>query len=531
MKKYSRFMAGVALGSILLSFFSTSASADDENWERRKKSFQPSSTIHLLSNHSNDHVKNRQAIVKTTLSNEELVKRFGVTIADSSSILGKENLTVVRIPEKLNYEGTLRKLKRSAHIESAEPDYMVKKMSNDPYYSYQWPLPKMKVPNAWLGLSPKARIKVAVIDSGVDYTHPDLEGRVLSGYDTYDEDSDPMDYDGHGTAVAGVIAATVNNGIGMAGINPYADILPVRVGDEEGMSTSDCVEGIYYAISQKADVINMSYGGSEYEDIEYDAIRSAYEKGIVLVAASGNEDDAVGYPAAYPEVLSVGASTPNDGIADFSNYGELLDIVAPGTDVLTAAIDGEYDYFDGTSFSAPIVSGLASLILAEEPSLYPDDVEYLLESSAYLPAKYKGKWNQYYGYGRADALKPFYTKLPSLKNDVGDRRSKAKKVTVGKQYSDKFDTPSDVDWFTFKVSKKTNVRVDVSGVAGINSTVWIDKYSNGRVINEKPHDARGLNGKESFTASLTAGTYYLTVYDNNYHWAKDPYSIKVTAVK
>jgi subtilisin family serine protease len=168
---------------------------------------------------------------------------------------------------------------------------------------------------------------------------------------------------GHGTAVAAIIAAKTNNNIGIAGINPQAKILPIRVGDLKGAYDSDAIAGIYYAIKNNAKVINISIRGSQFSELYFEAVFEAYKKGIVVVASSGNEGKQkkpVTYPAAYPTVISVGSTNPKDQRSNFSNYGLKLDLAAPGEKIITAGLNSKYIEAAGTSFSAPIVSGVAT---------------------------------------------------------------------------------------------------------------------------------------------------------------------------
>ncbi|CAM3531856.1 S8 family serine peptidase [Marinicrinis lubricantis] len=215
-----------------------------------------------------------------------------------------------------------------------------------------------------------APLTVAVIDTGVDLQHEDLQASIVAGYDFVDGDNDPDDdEDGHGTHVAGIIAALDNNGIGVAGVASGTKLMPIRVLGPEGGTTADLASGIDWAVSAGADLINLSLGGEMDSRAVHDAVRHAVNGGVLVIAAAGNESSAVVYPAAYEEVVAVAALMPTrNGLraADFSNYGSEIDVSAPGVSILSTLPNNIYGYADGTSMAAPIITGLAALLLAED---------------------------------------------------------------------------------------------------------------------------------------------------------------------
>ncbi len=273
-------------------------------------------------------------------------------------------------------------------------------------------------------------IIVAVIDTGLDYYHPDLHpdnvyfnpGEVLNGRDDdgngyvddvlgwnfVDGNGNPWDQAGHGTHVAGVIAARTGNGEGITGMHPAARILPIKALNFIGQGRASRVaEAIYYAVAQGARVINLSLGGEQHSQAARRAIEYAHGKGVVVVVAAGNEgrDIAGAGPAALEQVITVGASGLDDRRAAFSNHGEALDLVAPGVDILSlrarrtdvalmAETEGyragsnfvgpqaRYYRVSGTSFATPFVSGAAAVILSRHPELDPTAVKRMLVHSA-----------------------------------------------------------------------------------------------------------------------------------------------------
>ncbi len=280
------------------------------------------------------------------------------------------------------------------------------KAVNDPGYRYEWDISYTEADKAWSLVKQKREVKVAVLDTGVDYTHPDLKDRVLKdkGYNFVDNDSETMDDNGHGTHVSGIIAASANNNIGVSGITGTLNIkiLPVKVLDENGEGeVSNIVKGIKYAVDNGADIINLSFGtNSKSKEIE-EAINYAKSKGVFVVAAAGNdgESDDNSSPAS-DGAFAVAAMDYNYKTADFSDYGSCVKISAPGEEILST-VPGGYEAWDGTSMAAPIVSGIAAMVKAEDPNLSPSQMEDVLDSTA-KDIMIKGK-DQHSGYGLIDA--------------------------------------------------------------------------------------------------------------------------------
>jgi len=288
----------------------------------------------------------------------------------------------------------------------------------DPYRSQQWDFSKIKVANAWQK-STGADVTVAVIDTGVDAAHPDLNGNVLSGYDaianTAGTSSDP---NGHGTHVAGTIAAVTGNGVGVSGIAPDTKILPVRVLDANGSGyMSDTAEGIIWAADHGADVINMSLGSTSKVTAVSNAIAYARSKGVVVVAAAGNSRTSgspTSYPAADEGVIGVAATDSADAVAYYSNAGSYVDVAAPGSSILSTyptALGMSYGSMSGTSMASPHVAAVAALIRAYQPALTPDAVQAALQTSA-VDLGPAGRDNDF-GYGRIDAAAALAAVSPS----------------------------------------------------------------------------------------------------------------------
>ena len=266
-------------------------------------------------------------------------------------------------------------LPASPIVAATEPDYYASALidipTSDPYYEQQWALPVIGAPDAWLELPDNAPlVTVAVIDSGICLDHPDLAGRILPGYDFAENDSEPQDAFGHGCGVAGIIAANIDDGIGMAGVAPNAMILPLRVLDEQGIGTySDVAAAIVYATDHGAQIINLSLGGANPSTVLQDAIDYAIAKDVMVIAAAGNTGGSVLWPAAYEPVIAVGSVDPDLQLSNFSSRGPEIDLLAPGGDILTTTNGSNYTTMSGTSFATPHVSGAVALQLSSDGQL------------------------------------------------------------------------------------------------------------------------------------------------------------------
>lgn len=354
-------------------------------------------------------------------------------------LIAKPDLTLWFQGETKSTKGlaeVMKQLQSTTGITSAEPDFIRKPIgemettlaaktnseltlpgsSSDPLYNQQWHLAATHVPEAWAYLESQGLpaggsrdIIVAVVDTGVDYTHPDLAANIwvnpaefnglpgvdddgngyvddIHGADTVYPDGDPMDDHGHGTHVAGIIAAQANNGIGGVGVAYNVQIMPIKAAQYSGvLAASDIAEAIYYAVAKGADVINMSFGGYAKSQVEEDALAVAFGQ-AVLVAAAGNDGKAnlpcpLGidmYPAAYNWVLGVMASNNANGLASFSNFDctphdtHEYELMAPGVSIWSTLPSDQYAAWSGTSMATPIISGIAALARTKwsDPDVY-----------------------------------------------------------------------------------------------------------------------------------------------------------------
>ncbi len=264
---------------------------------------------------------------------------------------------------------------------------------DDPDYPATTPyLEAVTAPAAWDVQRGDAAVRIAVVDSGVDVAHPDLAGRVTDTYNAVDGSTDVTDAVGHGTFVAGVAAATADNGIGIAGASAGASVMAVKVADPAGDVFADKeAAGIVWAADHGADVINLSLGSASPDQIESDAIAYAVGKGVLVVAAAGNNGTtSPSYPAAYPKVVAVGATDAAGHRPNFSQYGPWVTVGAPGTGLTSttptagsAFFAPGYDTGDGTSFSTPLVAAEAALLWSQRRSATADEVRAAIVASAH----------------------------------------------------------------------------------------------------------------------------------------------------
>ncbi|TDW98814.1 S8 family serine peptidase [Kribbella sp. VKM Ac-2566] len=383
-----------------------------------------------------------------------------------AKVKGKPDVSVtsdvVTVTSDVPASDLLKKVKADPSVELASLNYMRHKFATptDPFYvNYQKYLPTVRLNQAWDLTKSAGSQTIAVLDTGVDAGHPDLAGHLLPGYNLFNTATLPNDGDGHGTAVAGIIAAGTSNGIGIAGVAWNAKIRPVKVLDDNGNgSDGKLVMGINWAVKNGARVINMSLGGGYANEIVHDAIKNAVANGVLVVAAVGNDGTAEfqQWPAAYPEVLSVGATDRNGVLTSFSSPRD-VDVVAPGFGIASTAPraltpSGSAPYYtglSGTSFSAAVVSGVAALVRNKWPSMTPAQVIARLQATA-RDAGPRGV-DQYYGSGVLDAYNALGgTWAPDFAPgtpDTDDQPARATSIELQQRASGNIGTEGDVDWY------------------------------------------------------------------------------------
>ncbi|MGH3712474.1 MAG: S8 family serine peptidase, partial [Micromonosporaceae bacterium] len=261
-------------------------------------------------------------------------------------------------------------LAADARIARAEPNYLYRATftPNDPSLGQQWAWGKVGAYAAWDTTRGSAATKIAVIDTGVQRSHPDLDAKIVAGYDWVSGDTAPDDAHGHGTHVAGTAAAETNNATGGAGMCPECRIMPLRVLNAQGSGTlANVASAIRYAADNGAKVINLSLGGPGSATLQ-SAVDYAFNRGSFLACAAGNSNTSStssAYPAAYPNCFAVASTTSTDARSSFSNYGSWVEVAAPGSSIYSAWLNSGYNTISGTSMATPHVAGLAGLLASQ----------------------------------------------------------------------------------------------------------------------------------------------------------------------
>jgi len=341
--------------------------------------------------------------------NAELVKAYGGNVKHEYTIIPA---VAAELPQK-----AIDALSKNPNIDLIEPDGQAQILADE----VPWGITRINAASAQTEGFTGTGIKVAVLDTGVDYTHPDLKANYIGGYDFVNRDNDPMDDHSHGTHVAGTVAAA-SNGFGVLGAAPQAGLYSVKVADSSGYcSYSNIIAGINWAVDNNADVITMSLGGTSSSSTLQSACDSAYSKGVVLVGAAGNSGGAVIYPAAYSSVIAVSAVDSTNTRASWSCYGPQIEFAAPGVSIKSTMPGGLYGFKSGTSMATPHVTGAVALLMSTDAAgtsydankngkWDPAEVRSRLQKTA-TDLGATGKDN-YYGYGLVNA----YAAVNGLEN-------------------------------------------------------------------------------------------------------------------
>ncbi|MCU7905979.1 MAG: S8 family peptidase [Candidatus Thiodiazotropha sp. (ex Epidulcina cf. delphinae)] len=461
---YVRVYAFSGASNYLLSIGLTPAAALPPGALRLSTPFVPGDILARFSNPSTQAAKP----VDFTLNKFEFVDYQGDTGGvrllklkqDSGQAAFRQAADTRLSPEKQQKLDTLlaiKALSKRSDIVYAEPNYILQPLAepNDEYYGLQWHYPQINLPQAWDITTGDNSVIVAVIDTGVLLNHPDMAGQLVAGYDFISDPAMAADGDGidsnpddpgdgvqggsssfHGTHVSGTVAASSNNSQGVAGVAWDARVMPIRVLGRGGGTSYDFVQGIRYAAglsnvsgtlpAQRADIINLSLGGSASDQTSRDAINAARNAGVMIIAAAGNENTSLlSYPASYEGVVSVSAVDINRNRAHYSNFGSVIDIAAPGGDrrvdlngdsrpdgVLStggddssATINYQFVFHNGTSMAAPHVAGVAALMKAVHPALSPAEFDTMLASGELTTDIGATGRDDLFGHGLIDAFK------------------------------------------------------------------------------------------------------------------------------
>jgi thermitase len=307
--------------------------------------------------------------------------------------IARTGAMVVTSTSRSDTQTILKKLQADPNVVYAELNYVettLEDAPNDPDYAKQYAPQITQAPKGWTITKGNPNTLIAVVDTGIDYKHPDLAAKLAEGYNVIGSNAQVTDGHGHGTHCAGIVGAITNNGIGMAGIAPNNRIIGVKVLSDEGSgSTADVCNGIIKAADMGAKVISLSLGGSGGQQAKQDAVNYALSKDVVVVAAMGNDGREVKtYPGASEGVIAVGSTDSADKRSSFSNFGPWISVTAPGSKIWSTLPTGgsqmgtAYGFASGTSMATPAVAGLAGLVRSQFPNLNQAQVKARIQATA-----------------------------------------------------------------------------------------------------------------------------------------------------
>ena len=346
---------------------------------------------------------------------QQVIAALGARDANEIREIG---VHILELPQHANESAFVEAFRARPEVEFAELDWtlsLTEISPNDPFFNdpNAWGLQKIKGPEAWSVSTGQSSVIIAILDTGVDGSHPDLTAKMVPGWNIVDNNADTTDVKGHGTMVAGTAAASSNNGIGVTAVAWNCAIMPVRIAGSDGYATvSDIASGLTWAGNHGARVANISFNANGYATIS-SAANYFQSKGGVVTVAAGNDGASVSL-ADDPSLLTVGATDSSDILFSWSNRGNNLDLVAPGH-VVTTAPGSSYAGADGTSFAAPIVAGAAALLFSVNPGFTASQVQNILKQSC--DDLGSSGWDSTYGYGRVNLLRALTT---SPGGDIGD---------------------------------------------------------------------------------------------------------------
>lgn len=340
-------------------------------------------------------------------------------------------------------------------------------------------------------------LTIAILDTGVDFNHPDLSPYLLPGINFVNKNKPPQDDHGHGTMVAGVIVQILQN----------VQILPVKVMGADGRGDAMTVsQGIRYAVDNGADIISISLADFNYSKKMLEEVAYAEEKGVVVIAVTGNGGYQVGYPAAYPTVLAVGAVDENGKPAAYSNRGQEVDVAAPGTKIYTTKLGGGYTTSTGTSMAGPQVVSLAALILSKYPDYTPAQVRDLIRYTSRDVGV--AKWNEQTGYGVIDAVLALMLTLPNDIHELNNSSATAAPAPLGKQLHGVIDSAEDKDWFKINVPNPGTLKINWARTGSNRTTNMKITVYDAQLVEVKAFSSR-FNG--SMDVSVKKGTYFVRI--------------------
>ena len=401
-------------------------------YENRKLFLKFNNDISIHLNFSNDLLEsNFEESFFNTLIKEYGIQSIEKAFRTNDIHLIQTYLITLKSEKYLN--DLINELNKQSFIDYAEkiPIYELFLTPNDPQHSAQWNLATIQAEQAWNISTGNTNVVVAVTDDAIEISHPDLISNIwtnlneipnngldddnngyiddINGWDAADNDNNPAPLNAlnyHGTHVSGIVAASTNNSVGISAIGFNIKLMAVKIGTSPSGALIGAYSGLDYVISTgNAQIINMSWGGSSYSITYQNLFNAANNANIVCVAAAGNSDSQIPmYPASYNHVISVGSTTISDQKSGFSNYGNTIDVMAPGSNILSTLTNNGYGIKSGTSMASPLVAGLCGLLLSHSPSLTPAQVETCIENTCDDISSQNASYNGLLGAGRINAL-------------------------------------------------------------------------------------------------------------------------------
>ncbi|MFF2481304.1 S8 family serine peptidase [Paenibacillus sp. NPDC058071] len=439
-------------------------------------------------------------------------------------------VSILALPETNEQSGAAAQADESAS--KAQALAPAASEANDPELGKQNHLRQIGAIEAWKTAHDQTDLTIAVIDTGIDLDHPDLKDNLVPGTNLVQHGKQPDDDNGHGTSVAGVLAAVGNNGKGVSGVLWKAKLMPIKALDYRGDGTEqDLGEAILYAVRKEAKIIVLSVGLYRYSPYMRDIVEYAESKGVLLVAAAGNdglslgEKTAVKYPAAYSTVLAVGGVRPDNKPDPRSNSGPEIDLAAPWN-VFTTAIGGRYKKEEGTSMAAPQVAAAAALIWARYPNMKPYQVRELLRQTTNDTGT--PGFDNRTGYGLLRVDRALKTALSPDRFEPNDKASQAAFLPLDKQVPAVFGKNGDKDWYAVKAPYDGKLTVAYEALVPSGRTappIKVSYYKNNKLVQA---DETKL-GSKTFEFSVGAGRQLLLIEPLNLDFKTDtPYLIEVS---
>lgn len=488
---------------------------------------------------SQSTVSSESNLIQNNEASKELIIKYknNEPLIDSDANL---NIDKVKVKNDDELKRAADFYKKKKNIELVQPNYIYKSSNiNDPLISSQWGLQTIDFPSAWSETSPMGKgVKIAVLDTGIDIDHEDLAQNIIGGYNTIEENGSFNDDNGHGTHTAGIIAAQPNNGIGVAGVAGYSSILAVKVLDKDGYGTSESIaRGILWAVDNDTDIINMSLGTGYEDPLIKSAIDFAYSKGILIIAAAGNDfGGSVSFPASYDKVIAVSALNESNGLADFSNYGKEIDLAAPGVNILSTLPNHtnstglkNYGIMSGTSMAAPFITGVAALIKSQNPDISVDALKSKLLSNTRDIGE-KGL-DILYGNGLISTSTPeviassdIYKKLTGDNLEDNNAYALAKTYNSSSIIKANIFPQNDIDWYKLIIPAGLKGIIDFTSPSSANNEIYVlDGVSDTSFI--VYYGER--TGKYSISPASYDRTFYIAVLDAFEDQTKDDYTINL----